>query len=259
VIIDSEEGHQARVTWPTWLQTTYREFNLGKDERVIGLGVIRTGYKLVLVTRAGSVKRTNVEDLNGRTEGNWAQVIGLDGDDDEVIVGGVASDEAQVLVVTSGSQKTSPRALRFEAASVNPQATPAARGVGAIKKMDDTIIGGGIIEKSAAKGFVVLVTEKAHAKRISLAEFPVQGRGGQGVQLWKLTALTGLVAGVTVASTEAGDVDIFSQRGKRLRLAIKDLPKATRAGRGIDLSATIKSEDVFSGEPVAGVVTTEPR
>ena len=51
-------------------------------------------------------------------------MIGLDGDDDEVMLGGIASDEAQVFVVTAGTAKTTPRALRFEAKAVNPQATP---------------------------------------------------------------------------------------------------------------------------------------
>ena len=236
-------------------QISFAEFGLGSDEHIIGTGVVQPGRKLVLVTRSGNVKRTNVEDLNGRTEGNWAQVIGLEYDADEVILGGIASDDAQILIATSGTEKTAARALRFETKTVNPQVSPTAKGVAAIKMMDDTIIGGAIIEPQAAKGFAVLVTDTGLVKRIPLKEFPVQGRGGQGVQTWKVTKATGRVVGAAALASEKGDVDFFSERGKRLRLALKDIPAATRAGKHTDLAALIKSKDVFGTEAVAGVVS----
>ncbi len=245
------KGNAGRIK----LQISFNEFGLDKNERIIGAGVVKPGLKLVLVTRSGNVKRINVEDLNGRTEGNWAQVIGLESADDEVMFGGIASDAAHVFVVTSGSEKTTPRALRFEAKSINPQATPTAKGVAAIKMMDDAIIGGAVIEPAAVKkGFAILVTSLGQAKRITLDEFPVQGRGGQGVQTWKLTKTTGLISGFAVVPTESGDVDVYSARGRRLRLSVKDLPVITRAAKGAALTTVIKSGDLFGDDPVAGVV-----
>ncbi len=238
------------------LQATFSELGLERGERIIGTGVLRAGSKVVMVTRGGNVKRVNVEDLNGRTESNWAQVIGLEDDKDEVLLGAIASEQAEVLVVTSGSPETTPRVLRFEAKVVNPQATPTAKGVAAIKMMDDAIIGGAIIEpKAVKKGFAIAVTEQGYVKRIPLSEFPVQGRGGQGVQLWKVTGATGLVSGFTVTDGESGDVDIYSARSKRLRLAVKDLPVVTRAARGVELKVLLKGTDLFGDDPVAGVVT----
>ena len=99
------KGNAGRIR----LQISFSEFGLAKDERIIGAGVVKPGLKLVLVTRSGSVKRINVEDLNGRTEGNWAQVIGLEGAEDAVVLGGIVSDDAHVFVVTAGSEKTTPR------------------------------------------------------------------------------------------------------------------------------------------------------
>ena len=238
----------------TRLQATFAELGLDKNERVVGAGVVKAGQKLVLVTRSGSVKRMNTEDLNGRTEGNWAQVIGLEGDGDEVVLAGIVSDDAQVMIFTSGSEKTSPRALRFESKTVNPQATPTAKGVAAIKMLDDAIVGGALVEPGAAKGFVLLVTDRGHVKRVPMDEFPVQGRGGQGVQTWKLSKTTGLVSGVTVVPAESGDADFFSDRGKRLRVAVKDIPVVTRAAKGADLTVIIKSKELFGAEPIVGVV-----
>lgn len=245
------KGNAGRIN----LQSTFAELGLDKNERVVGAGVLQPGQKLVLVTRSGNIKRTTVEDINNRPEGNWAAVIGMENDADEVILAGIASDKAHVLVATSGSEKTTPRALRFEAGLINPQATANAKGVAALKMLDDKIIGGALVEPAeAAKGFAVLVTELGQIKRITLEEFPVQGRGGQGVQVWKLTKTTGLVSGFTTTPSAAGDLDIFSSRGKRLRVAVKDIPAVTRAAKGVDLAAIIKSKDLFGGEPIAGVV-----
>jgi len=238
------------------LQATFAEMGLENNERVIGAGVVRPGYKVVLVTRSGNIKRTSIEDLNGRIEGAFASAIGLESSSDEVLLGGIASDEAQVIIATAGSENTVPRALRFEAKSINPQATATAKGVAAIKMLDDAIIGGAIFTLGELKkSYAVVVTENGYVKRISLDEFPVQGRGGQGVQLWKVNDATGLIVGFALVSADASDVDIYSQHGRRLRMAVKDLPEITRAARGVDLRAILKSTDLFGAEPIAGVST----
>ena len=236
------------------LQASFEELGLAKDERVIGLGVIQPGEKLVLATRSGNVKRTAVEDLSGRAEGNWAQAISLEGNTDEVLLGGIATDEAEIILATAGSEKTTPRALRFEAGTVNPQVSPTSKGVAAIKMLDDRLIGGAIVEPALAKkASVLLVSDSGHVKRLPLAEFPVQGRGSQGVQTWKLAKATGFLVGLALASGENGDADFFSPRGRRLRVAIKDIPAATRAGKPVALRDVIKSQELFEPEPVAGV------
>ena len=238
----------------TPLQSSFGDLTLAKGERIIATGAVVPGKKLVLVTKSGSVKRVNVEDMNGRTDASWGQMIGLNADD-EVCIAAIASDDAHVLIATAGSEKNAPRALRFEAKTVNPQATPSARGVAAIKMIDgDPIVGGAVIEPDCNKGYVLIVTELGQIKRITLAEFPVQGRGGQGVQVWKVTKATGLISGVTVIPSVKDDVDVFTNRSRRLRLAAKDIPSATRAGKGTPITDIIKSKELFGAEPVTGVV-----
>lgn len=245
------KGNAGRIP----LQSNFTDFGLDKGEKIINAGIVRPGMKLVLVTQNGMIKRTSVEDINGRTEGNWAGMIGLEGDE-VVIAGAVASDNAHVFLATSGSAKTTPRALRFESGSINPQATPNAKGVAAIKMLDDAIIGGAIVEPEAFEhGFVILVSDLGMIKRMDVSEFPVQGRGGQGVQTWKLTAASGKIVGIAIAANEKKDVDVYTTRNRRLRLALKDVPLATRAGKAVDLKEIIKSSDLFGNEPIAGIVT----
>ena len=235
------------------LQATSAELGLQKGERVMGCGVMRAGHKLVLVTRSGLVKRTTVEDLNTRVEGSFAPAIGLADDNDEVILAGIVSDEAHVFIATAGSEESSPRALRFEASTVNPQATPNARGVAAIKMGDDPLVGGALVEPAMQEeGAVIIVTQKGQVKRLKLEDFPVQGRGGQGVSIWKVSPASGFVSGFVVAGLK-GDVDLFSPRMKRLRLAVKDIPESTRAGKGTPLAVWLKLDALFGEEPVSGI------
>lgn len=244
------KGNAGRIK----LQASFNELGLSNGERVIGAGVVKPGEKLILVTRSGNVKRTNTEDLNGRTEGNWAQVIGLEGEDDEVILGGIGTDAAEIILATAGSEKTTPRALRFETGVVNPQVSPTSKGVTAIKMLDDPLIGGAIIEPAAAKkGLVLLAANNGQIKRMPLSEFPVEGRGGKGVQTWKLTKTSGNLVGFAFAASEASDADIYSPRGRRLRVAIKDIPATTRAGKPAALKDVIKSKEIFDPDPVAGI------
>ena len=124
-----------------------------------------------------------------------------------------------------------------------------------IKMMKDTLVGALLVDAELQKsGYVVVVSEKGHAKRISLSEFPVQGRGGQGVQLWKLTEDTGPVVGFAVGS-EKDQVDVYSEKSKRIRLDIKALPKVSRATKGLDLGAKYVKGPLFGdGEVTNGVV-----
>jgi DNA gyrase subunit A len=104
------------------------------------------------------------------------------------------------------------------------------------------------------QGFVYTVTENGHIKRIDINDFPVQGRGGQGVQLWKVSEVTGFVTGFTVGS-EKDQVEVYSTKSKRFRIDGKDLPVVTRATKGVDLGNKYVKGDLFGeGEPTAGVV-----
>ncbi len=235
------------------LQSTSAELGLQPDERIIGCGLVKPGEKLILVTRSGSVKRVNSEDLTGRVEGTFAPMIGLADDQDEVVLAGLASDAAQVLIATSGTLKTPARILRFECSSINPQATPNAKGVAAIKVLEDVILGGAILEPKQLKGMALtMITALGWVKRIPLEDVPVQGRAGQGVTAWKITEQSGVVVGMAAGSLK-GDVDIFTAKMKRLRMAVKDLPEAQRATKGVRLQDILKAESLFGDELIAGV------
>ncbi len=197
---------------------------LGKDEQIVGAGVLTNECCLVLGTRQGRVKRVRAEDVKSTAEASWASIIGLGGDDDGVIFAGVGGDDAQAMFFGAS------RANRFVAGDVNPQATASARGVAGIKMMkNNQLFGGAVIGDPKANLGLVVVSEKGFVKRAPLKEFSVQGRGGQGVQLLNQTAATGPVIAATLGRMK-GSVDVMAKDGKRQRLG--DVPVTKRANRG---------------------------
>ncbi len=202
----------------------FKDLGLETGEQVIGGGVLSKGCCLVLGTRQGQVKRVKAEDFRSSTEASWVTVIGLAEKDDAVLFAGLADEKAQAMFSTSS------RAIRFAVSEVNPQATPTARGVAGIKlRKGDQLLGGAVLQDPGAKVGVVVVSKNGFLKRVPLDEFPVQGRGGQGVVLLNVTKATGPAVAVGVGPMD-GAVDLLGPDGKRQRLT--GVPVTNRANRG---------------------------
>ncbi len=201
------------------------ELGLAKGETLVGGGVVAPGHYLLIGTRTGNIKRTRVEDLPSG-EATWAGMIGLN-EPDEVLFAAIGSDQAEVLFFTAGG-----KAIRFTGGNVNPQATPAARGVTGIKlRQGDNLVAGTVVEPDD-KAQVIIVSQAGFVKRVKLVDFPRQGRGGQGVQSLEISKFTGKVAAAAVAAERATHCDVLSARGYRHRLKLDNLPLVDRRKRG---------------------------
>jgi DNA gyrase subunit A len=224
---------------------TLGDLGLSEEETIVGAGAIpiqEGDAFLTLVATTGKVKRTALADVSG-VEGYWNTVMGGLGKGDRIIVAGVTDGTAEVMIFTEGA-----KAIRFKETDVNPQASGSATGVVAIKLgKGDTILAGALVTDSDDQ--VVFVSETGWLKRVPLSQFPVQGRGGGGVQTLKITKATGKVTGAAVSS-EKGSVNVMSARGRRCHMATKDIPISNRPNRGEQLVD-------FDGEAIEGVYAFE--
>jgi DNA gyrase subunit A len=216
---------------------TFQDLGLDKDEQVAGMGILTGGCYLVLGTRQGQVKRVKVEDIKSSAEASWATAIGLADKDDAVIFAGTGDDKAEAMFWTTL------RAIRFASSEVNPQATPSARGVAGIKlRKGDRMLGGAVLPDPKANLGVIVVSRTGFVKRVPLDEFPVQGRGGQGVLLLNQTKATGPVIAVNLGAMDGG-VDLIAPDGKRQRL--DEVPVENRANRGTKLVGVDEVTEVW--------------
>jgi DNA gyrase subunit A len=226
---------------------------LNNGERLVYAGVADPLQRLVLATRSGNVKRVNVDDALNRAEATWGAIIGME-PNDQVVFAALGSDEAQVFLYSAGLTGEA-KVLRFAAQTVNPQATPSARGMAGMKLPEGEALRGGLLfEPGSAAKALVLLTTQGLIRRVSLEEFPAQGRAGQGVQVLKLTDATGTQAGAALAGI-GSIADVYSAKGKRLRLEYKDVPAGKRAHPGSSLRRMFP--DLFGGEPLAAVVVLD--
>jgi len=138
----------------------------------------------------------------------------------------------------------------------NPQATPAARGVAGIKLGKTSRLVSGDVVVPAKKGdqYVVILADTGWIKKIKLAEFPVQGRAGQGVLSLKPSKYANRVVGAVVADGHS-KIEVVSKSGQRLRLTLAEIVEDSRPGRGEDLYK--KYAGLFGGDPVDGLVVLE--
>jgi DNA gyrase subunit A len=225
VVLVSDRG---RAWWGTVGRlprtASFEGLGLSRGEQVVGLGILSDKSCLVLGTRQGRVKRVKVEDVKSTAEASWAMVVGLAGEDDRVLFSGVGGDGAQAMFFGTS------RGNRFVSGDVNPQATPSAKGMAGVKvRKGDRLLAGVVISDPNADLGAVVVSKKGYVKRVPLGEFPVQGRGGQGVVLLNQTKATGPVVAV-MAGPMDGSVDLISADGKRQRL--DEVPVTNRANRG---------------------------
>jgi DNA gyrase subunit A len=223
----------------------FEQLGLQKGEAIVGAGVFPPADRLlVAATRAGRIKRTAVADL-GFAAAQWVTVVGLPDADDEVLVAAFADDAAEVVFATAGGL-----VLRTSAGDVNPQASGSARGVAgiALRKGDRLVAAAVVAAGDVEKTQVFVISEEGYAKRIPLAEYPKQGRAGQGVQTLRITPTTGGVAAVAFGNPEDG-LDVVFADGKRWFSPAANVPEQNRYNQGARLVPVWDAD-----APIAGAV-----
>ncbi len=226
---------------------------LPKSDNVPGTSEVPGTSMLLLGTTQGKVKRVALGDPStslGQALLDQAatnpQVIGLD-DGDELLWAGVSQGNGEVLLVTAEGQ-----AIRFAEEEVRVMGL-AAGGIGGIKLgAKDRVVAGMTLGEQGSRGAgeqgsLAIVTTACYAKRVPLADFPAQGRNGQGVIVLKTTPRLGQIAGAALCSPR--DQMIFRMVGGKTRtVSAADVPEQGRPAQGKFLS------ELAVGTPVEGMV-----
>ncbi|MGC9468633.1 MAG: DNA gyrase/topoisomerase IV subunit A [Anaerolineae bacterium] len=221
---------------------TPESMGLAKGEEIVSAAVLRPDTYLVMVSQAGKVKRTKVEDLS-LSERNWEPVMGLADDvPDRLLYGAVVGEGAHILFYTAEAQ-----VLRIDGDTVNPQQTGSASGVVGINVRDgDKLLGATSVpngEADEAKWQIVVASETGYMHRFPLAEVSTKGRGSIGVRCLRTSKSTGKLGGLEVA--QAGeDVDIYLADGRRQHVSLDGIPATSRDVQGDQVVNDPKKEPV---------------
>lgn len=204
--------------------------NIESGEKVESFIVLNKALKqgyVFLTTRNGTVKKTSLSEFeNIRRNGMIA--IKLEAKD-ELVWSNITDGKNDVLLITKAG-----KAIKFSENSVRPlgRATMGVRGI----KIDtsDQVIGMAVIGKTE-KSEILAIMENGLGKKTPVDQFPLQGRGGQGVKVAKVTPKTGQVAVAQIIPATSEEVIITSRKGQIVKLPINQIPKLSRDTQGVIL------------------------
>lgn len=190
---------------------------------------------IFMATANGTVKKTPLEAFSRpRSTG----LIALDiVDGDRLIGASITSGHDDIMLTTSAG-----KAIRFNEADVRSMGRTA-RGVRGVKMDDNTKVISLIIPREG--GRVLTASVKGYGKQTAVEDFPLRGRGGQGVIAMQCTERNGELAGA-VQVMEGDDVMLISDRGTLVRTRSEEISVLGRNTQGVML-IRLGDEEKLSG------------
>jgi DNA gyrase subunit A len=216
---------------------------LEADERIYTIMPVRefdTDSFVFMATSGGTVKKTPVSQFSRpRSSG----IIAIDlRNGDKLVDAKITDGDAEILLVASSG-----KGIRFRESDVRPMGRGAA-GVRGIKLPE----GHEVIALSIVHdGLVLTATENGYGKRTAIEDFPVQGRGGQGVIAIQTTERNGRTVGAVLVG-EGDEIMLISSNGTLVRTPVDDISIQGRNTQGVRL---IRVEE---GQRLVGVARIEP-
>ncbi|MBL8226088.1 MAG: DNA gyrase subunit A [Chromatiales bacterium] len=176
-----------------------------------------------MATSQGTVKKTSL-DAFSRPRTSGIRAIDLHEGDRLVDVAITDGDCDIMLFASSG------KAIRFQENDVRPMGRSAA-GVRGIRLADDAEV---IALLIVGDGEVLTATANGYGKRTAIAEFPVHGRGGQGVIAIQTSERNGTLVGAIPVRPE-DQIVLISSAGTLVRTAVADVSEQGRNTQGVRL------------------------
>ncbi len=191
---------------------------------VIPIREYEDGKFLTMCTKAGVIKKTDLmEYKNAPKAGKIA--IRLDEGDELMRV--VMTDGTNDIFIGTHLGKM----IRFNEADVRDMGR-VSRGVRGINLEEgDYVIGMSLYRED---GKLLVVSEKGYGKKTELSEYKCQTRGGKGTFSYKISEVTGAVAGLQVVSPK-DDVILITSEGVIIRMDTEDISTFGRVTKGVRL------------------------
>jgi DNA gyrase subunit A len=193
----------------------------------------------VFATRQGTVKKTPLSAFS-RPRSNGIIALELR-PDDQLIGVGIASGAQDIMLFASNG-----KAIRFSEADVRPMGRTAAgvRGL-RLTKPGDQVIALIILQD----GLVLSATANGYGKLTERDEFPLQGRGGQGVIAIQTSERNGtLVGALQVAADD--EIMLITSAGTLVRTPVADVSVMGRNTQGVRLIRLDESDRLVGIERV---------
>ena len=190
---------------------------------VLPIREYKEGQFVFMATSAGTVKKTPLTQFS-RPRTNGIIAVDLRGDDKLVDVA-ITDGNAEILLVASHG-----KSIRFKEEDVRPMGR-GATGVRGIKlPKNHEVIALTIIRE----GLILTATANGYGKRTPVDDFPLQGRGGQGVIAIQTSDRNGNTVGALQVAAE-DEIMLISSNGTLVRTAVGEISIMGRNTQGVRL------------------------
>nr|WP_163503498.1 DNA gyrase subunit A [Halomonas socia] len=225
---------------------------LDEDEAINAILPVRD-YRadsyIFFATAKGTVKRTSLDQFSRpRSVG----LIAIDLEEDDRLVGAAITSGSDHAMLLSSNGK----AIRFEETTVRSMGRTA-RGVRGMRLLEGAEVisliipqsqqidaeadveaedeNGAVIENgNGGQIYILTASENGYGKRTRLEEFPLRGRGGQGVIAMQTSERNGaLVAAMQVYSSD--EMMLITDRGTLVRTRVDEVSITSRNTQGVML------------------------
>ena len=208
--------------------------NMEHDDEVIAITSLarsNTAKYVVFFTKQGLMKKTLLDEYTKVKRSTGIAAIKLNNGDSIANVEFI--NEENILVITKNGMS-----IHFESKNVNPIGRVAA-GVKTIKldENDEVIVG---IPIRSKEDNIAVFSSTGFAKKMSIKEFTVQGRGGKGIIIYRPSNGAGNIVGATIINDE--DKILLTGSPNSICISATEIPLLTRNSIGnIMLKSTILS------------------
>ena len=195
------------------------------------------GY-LVMVTKNGLIKKTNLEDFaNVRRNGIIALSLRKD---DQLKWVKLSSGSDEIILTTTKGQ-----AIRFKESQVRPMGRLAAGVIAVREKKDDAVASMDVILKDLKNARYLVIMERGYGKQTPLTQYKVQSRGGSGIKTAKVTSKTGALITAHLVD-EQKELLALSAKGQIIRTELSNIRVASRATQRVKIM-TLNTGDKLTG------------
>jgi len=216
---------------------------LGEGERITAVQAVSEfddSRFVLMATAQGTVKKTPLSAFSRpRTNG----IIAVSLDESDCLVGVALTDgEREILLAT-----TDGKAIRFTEGEVRPMGREAA-GVRGVRLGDGQRVTSLIV---LGDGPILTVSERGYGKLTDMAEFPLHGRGGQGVIALQTSDRNGSLVGALQVKTD-DEIMLINSSGTLVRVPVSDIPVLGRNTQGVRIMRLEEVEKLVGLERIAG-------
>jgi DNA gyrase subunit A len=181
---------------------------------------------LVLATRDGLVKKTRLAEYDSNRAGGVIAINLREGD--ELVAARLIGDGDDLLLVSRKGMS-----VRFKAddTALRPMGRATSGVTGMKFREGDQLLSMDVV-RDVDDAFVFVVTEAGYAKRTPVTQYRVQGRGGLGIKVAKITDQRGDLVGAMMVG-EDDEVLVVLERGKVVRSSVTGVPAKGRDTMGV--------------------------